>query len=86
MPNLSSANFCDHKPETSGVNDELPKLTEEFVPAPSHGAAASLGKQAIVAITISLVAVFIPLAFQKTTAGRLFIEFAVAISFSVIIH
>lgn len=40
---------------------------------------------AVIAITISLVAVFAPLAFQKSTTGRLFIEFAVAISGAVII-
>jgi multidrug efflux pump len=40
---------------------------------------------AVIAITISLVAVFAPLAFQKSTTGRLFIEFAVAVSGSVII-
>jgi multidrug efflux pump len=40
---------------------------------------------AIIAITISLVAVFVPLAFQKTAAGRLFIEFAFALAGSVVI-
>jgi len=40
---------------------------------------------AVIAITISLVAVFAPLAFQKSTTGRLFIEFAMAISGAVII-
>ncbi len=40
---------------------------------------------AIVAITISLVAVFVPLAFQQTTTGRLFIEFAFALAGSVVI-
>jgi multidrug efflux pump len=40
---------------------------------------------AVIAITISLVAVFAPLAFQKSTTGRLFIEFAVAIAGSVVI-
>ncbi|MCI0745546.1 MAG: efflux RND transporter permease subunit [Verrucomicrobia subdivision 3 bacterium] len=40
---------------------------------------------AIIAITISLVAVFLPLAFQTSTTGRLFIEFAVAVAGSVII-
>jgi hydrophobe/amphiphile efflux-1 (HAE1) family protein len=40
---------------------------------------------AVIAITISLVAVFAPLAFQKTTTGRLFIEFAVAVAGSVVI-
>jgi len=40
---------------------------------------------AVIAITISLVAVFMPLAFQKTTTGRLFIEFAVALSGAVVI-
>jgi multidrug efflux pump len=40
---------------------------------------------AVIAITISLVAVFAPLAFQKSATGRLFIEFAVAVSASVVI-
>ena len=40
---------------------------------------------AVIAITISLIAVFTPLAFQKSSTGRLFIEFAVAISGSVAI-
>jgi len=40
---------------------------------------------AVIAITISLVAVFTPLAFQKSTTGRLFIEFAMAMSGAVVI-
>src|SRR5688572_15153870 len=40
---------------------------------------------AIIAITISLVAVFTPLAFQTSTVGRLFVEFAVTVAVSVII-
>jgi multidrug efflux pump len=40
---------------------------------------------AVIAITISLVAVFAPLAFQKSATGRLFIEFAAAVCGSVII-
>lgn len=40
---------------------------------------------AILAITFSLVAVFLPLAFQTSTTGRLFIEFAVAVAGSVVI-
>jgi multidrug efflux pump len=40
---------------------------------------------AIIAITISLVAVFLPLAFQKSATGRLFVEFAVAVAGSVTI-
>lgn len=40
---------------------------------------------AVIATTVALVAVFLPMAFQTTDTGRLFIEFAVAISFSVII-
>ncbi len=38
---------------------------------------------AILAITVSLVAVFLPLAFQTGQTGRLFVEFAVAIAGSV---
>ncbi len=40
---------------------------------------------AIIAITVSLVAVFLPLAFLKGSTGRLFTEFAVAIAGSVTI-
>lgn len=40
---------------------------------------------AVIAITVSLVAVFAPLAFQKSTTGRLFVEFAMAVSGAVII-
>jgi hydrophobe/amphiphile efflux-1 (HAE1) family protein len=40
---------------------------------------------AIIAITVSLVAVFLPLAFQQSTTGRLFVEFAVAVAGSVVI-
>ncbi|MCW5557769.1 MAG: efflux RND transporter permease subunit [Verrucomicrobiae bacterium] len=40
---------------------------------------------AVIAITVSLVAVFTPLAFQKSTTGRLFIEFAMAVAGSVVI-
>ncbi|MBN1586093.1 MAG: efflux transporter outer membrane subunit [Candidatus Omnitrophica bacterium] len=40
---------------------------------------------AVIATTTALVAVFLPLAFQTSLTGRLFIEFAVAISFSVVI-
>jgi multidrug efflux pump len=40
---------------------------------------------AVVAVTLSLVAVFIPLAFQTTVTGRLFIEFAIALCGSVLI-
>lgn len=38
---------------------------------------------AVIAITISLMCVFLPLAFQKSATGRLFIEFAVAVAGSV---
>lgn len=40
---------------------------------------------AIIAITVALVAVFLPLAFQTSSTGRLFTEFAVAVAGSVII-
>ena len=40
---------------------------------------------AILAITLSLVAVFLPLAFQKSATGQLFSEFAVAVAGSVMI-
>ncbi len=38
---------------------------------------------AVIAITVSLMAVFLPLAFQRSATGRLFIEFAVAVAGSV---
>jgi len=40
---------------------------------------------AVIATTVSLVAVFMPLAFQTTITGRLFIEFAFALAGAVII-
>ncbi len=40
---------------------------------------------AVIATTVALVAVFTPLAFQTSTTGRLFVEFAIAIAGSVII-
>jgi len=40
---------------------------------------------AIIAITVALVAVFVPLAFQTSTTGQLFVEFAVAVCASVVI-
>ncbi len=40
---------------------------------------------AIIATTLALCAVFIPLAFQTTITGRLFIEFAIALAGSVVI-
>ena len=40
---------------------------------------------AIIAITVALVAVFLPLAFQTSSTGRLFIEFAVVVAGSVIV-
>ena len=40
---------------------------------------------AVIAITLSLVAVFTPLAFQTSATGRLFIEFAVAVAGSVVV-
>jgi multidrug efflux pump len=40
---------------------------------------------AVIATTISLVAVFVPLTFLRGTAGRLFTEFAIAVAGSVVI-
>ena len=40
---------------------------------------------AVIATTIALVAVFFPMAFQTSVTGRLFVEFAFALCFSVII-
>lgn len=39
----------------------------------------------IIATTIALIAVFLPLAFQTSVTGRLFVEFAVALCMSVVI-
>jgi len=39
----------------------------------------------VIATTVTLAAVFLPLAFQTSVTGRLFIEFAVALSMSVVI-
>lgn len=40
---------------------------------------------AVIATTVALIAVFLPLSFQTTITGRLFIEFAIALSGAVII-
>ncbi|MCM8811514.1 MAG: efflux RND transporter permease subunit [Candidatus Omnitrophica bacterium] len=40
---------------------------------------------AVIATTLALVAIFLPMAFQTTTTGRLFVEFAVTISVSVLV-
>ena len=40
---------------------------------------------AVIATTVALVAVFIPLAFQSSTTGRLFAEFAIAIVAAVVV-
>jgi hydrophobe/amphiphile efflux-1 (HAE1) family protein len=40
---------------------------------------------AVIATTVSLVAVFLPFAFQKSEVGRLFVELAVAVSGAVIV-
>ncbi|MCC6235431.1 MAG: efflux RND transporter permease subunit, partial [Verrucomicrobiales bacterium] len=40
---------------------------------------------AVIATTVALVAVFVPLAFQSSATGRLFVEFAIAIAGSVLI-
>lgn len=40
---------------------------------------------AVIATTVALAAVFIPLAFQTTVTGRLFVEFAIALCGSVVI-
>lgn len=39
----------------------------------------------VIATTVALVAVFLPMAFQTSVTGRLFIEFAVALSMSVVV-
>lgn len=40
---------------------------------------------AVIATTVALVAVFVPLAFQTNTTGRLFVEFAIAIVAAVVV-
>ena len=40
---------------------------------------------AVIATTVALVAVFIPLAFQSSTTGRLFVEFAIAMVAAVVV-
>jgi multidrug efflux pump len=40
---------------------------------------------AVIATTVALVAVFVPLAFQTSTTGRLFVEFAIAIVAAVVV-
>ncbi len=60
-------------------------IEEGMKPLPAAIKAMEEISFAVIAITVSLVAVFTPLAFQKSTTGRLFIEFAVAVSGSVII-
>ncbi len=42
-------------------------------------------KFAVIATTVALVAVFLPMAFQTTVTGRLFVEFAIALCFAVVI-
>ncbi len=42
-------------------------------------------KFAVIATTVALVAVFIPLAFQTSATGRMFVEFAVAICAAVVV-
>ncbi len=55
--------------------------------SPAQAAFRGMGEIsfAIITITISLVAVFMPLAFQTSTTGRLFVEFALAMCGAVII-
>ena len=40
---------------------------------------------AVIATTVALVAVFVPLAFQTNTTGRLFVEFAIAIVAAIVV-
>ena len=60
-------------------------IEEGMAPKDASYKAMAEISSAIVAITISLVAVFLPLAFQKSATGQLFIEFAVSIAGSVVI-
>jgi len=59
------------------------ELGEDPVTAATHGTREIAF--AVIATTISLVAVFVPLAFLKGTTGRLFTEFAIAVAGSVAI-
>jgi multidrug efflux pump len=60
-------------------------VEEGMAPMPAAFKAMDEIAFAIIAITISLVAVFLPLAFLTGQTGRLFIEFAVAVAGSVVI-
>jgi hydrophobe/amphiphile efflux-1 (HAE1) family protein len=55
--------------------------------APMQAAKKGIGEIAfaVIATTLSLVAVFVPLAFQTSLTGRLFVEFAIALSGAVVI-
>ncbi|MCF7669479.1 MAG: efflux RND transporter permease subunit, partial [Verrucomicrobia bacterium] len=68
------------------VLENIHRHVEEGLP-PMQAALKSMDEIgfAIIAITLSLVAVFTPLAFQTSTAGRLFVEFAVAVVGAVLI-
>ncbi|MDQ3624002.1 MAG: efflux RND transporter permease subunit [Verrucomicrobiota bacterium] len=60
-------------------------IEEGMRPLPAAKKAMEEIAFAILAITFSLVAVFLPLAFQTSTTGRLLIEFAVTVAVSVVI-
>ncbi|MDR4497246.1 MAG: efflux RND transporter permease subunit [Candidatus Scalindua sp.] len=68
------------------VLENIHRHIEEGMP-PMNAALAGMKEIgfAVTATTVALVAVFLPMAFQTSVTGRLFIEFAVAISFGVTI-
>jgi len=70
--------------DTIVVSENIYRHIEEGM-APMQAAVAGMREIgfAVIATTVALVAVFLPMAFQTSLTGRLFIEFAVAISFAV---
>jgi multidrug efflux pump len=60
-------------------------IEEGMKPLEAAFAAMNEIKFAVIATTVALVAVFVPLAFQTSATGRLFVEFAVAICAAVVV-
>lgn len=68
------------------VLENVHRHIEEGEP-PLVGADRAMGEIgfAVIATTVSLVAVFVPMAFQTSTTGLLFVEFALALAGSVVV-
>lgn len=60
-------------------------IEEGMKPLEAAFAAMNEIKFAVIATTVALVAVFVPLAFQTSATGQLFVEFAVAICAAVVV-